>query len=381
MNKIMFSVTVGSSVAHVLRTRNVARNLLKKGYDVLYCTSHKALPFLKDYLGDQNIAINNTSAESSTSYIDKIDYATLANNENKIYQYYQPDIIIGDNGLICHLYQPDVPFIKILNRFEVELLGHGDSPFEFHELTLMRNQLETLVNSIRKKRQIPTPFIYSDYASPGSIINGPSFLVNDLQNYSYYFAGSNTALQVREKKYSHYENCLIFFGTGLRKTRINLISKVLKQIENRFKKIYVSYGTQLNIKDIYQPYNAIMKPLFDFLPDDVGLLICHGGYGILDSGVRAGVPIIMLPFSPEHLSNAHQIEKQGLGFNLGIYDKNTFQGRSQQIQVNWSQFEHALDNFHRLKPYHNITELISEGSKLNTIVEDFINKNTSSYTG
>jgi UDP-N-acetylglucosamine:LPS N-acetylglucosamine transferase len=381
MKKIMFSVTVGSSVAHVLRTRTVARNLLKKGYDVLYSTSHKALPFLKDYLGEQNIAINNTSAESSTSYIDKIDYVTLANNEHKIYQNYQPDIIIGDNGLICHLYQPDVPFISILNRFEVELLGHGDSPFDFHELTLMRNQLETLVNSIRKKRQLLTPFTYSDYASPPAIINGASFLVNDLQNYSYYFAGSNTALQVREKKYSHYENSLLFFGTGLRETRLDLISKVLKKIENRFKKIYVSYGTKLNIKNIYQPSNAIMQPLFDFFPDDVGLLICHGGYGILDSGVWAGVPIIMLPFSPEHLSNSYQIEKQGLGFNLGIYDKNNFQGRSEQIQVNWSQFENALDNFHQLKPYHNITELASKGSRLNTIVEDFINQHTSSYTG
>lgn len=348
MIRIMFSVHVGDSMAHVFRTRVVAKQLVSNGYEVIYSVPSKAQKYLQGYIDKDHICFNDQSYSYAQfpNYSDVFSmYYQHALVEFDIYQQYRPDVVIGDTGLLACSYKPEVPFLKILNRFYVELdSDYMASPYSAREKILIRSQVEELINQTRRRLGVIDEFTYHEFACPPALINGASYFTKDIPS-SYERVGINMALNSRTYYQPDRKNCFVAFGTGLSSNRIGLASKILEKIEPRFDNIYVSYGTKIRGSDLYQPHNAIMKPLFTELPSNLGMILCHGGWGIIHLGISLGIPIVAFPFQIEQYSNAYHIEKLGVGINVGNYNKANFRGLYEEIQIDWERFETALNVF------------------------------------
>jgi UDP:flavonoid glycosyltransferase YjiC (YdhE family) len=379
--KVMFSVHVGDSMGHVFRTRDVARYLLCKGYDIVYSVPRKAIPFLDGYVEKKYIRLNDQNYSYAqlpfrTSSIVN-DYYRHALTEKEIYEQYRPDFLVGDSGLLTCTYRPEKPFLKIFNRIYVELGDEDmDSPYSMIERNLIKAQAETVINETRSLLGIVQDFKYNEFASPPALVNGASYFLDDLKPI-YRRVGINMRLKLWENGQPHLSNCFVSFGTGLTKDRAVLVSNILEHLEQRFEKIYISFGTKIRKDELYQPANAIMKPIFDTVPPDIGVLVCHGGYGIIHLGIELGIPIISIPFQFEHYSNSCRMEKLGAGINAGTYNPANFKGIYQTFEVDWDKFWNAIDNPKSIRKVKEVKDdFKSKGDNLlGKYVEEFILSN------
>ncbi len=376
MSKIMFSIHVGDSIAHVLRTRGLANYLSSKGHKIAYSVPQKAADFLTGYIPNESIYFNNQNysyARFATQPNEADNYFEHAQNEAVVYEQFQPDIIIGDPGLITHVYKPKTPLLKIVDRFYLEIATTVESPYTPAEKEIIRGNAEDVINNTRKRLGILDNFAYYEAVQPPALINGASYFTEDFA-VSYKRIGNHMALNPGKIQQPSLENCFVAFGTGLAEHALDTASAILRHIESRFRKIYVSFGNKIDKNQLYQPSNAVMRPLFNEVPENLGSLICHGGYGIIHLGIQLGIPVIVTPFQIEQYSNAYHLEKLGVGINAGKYDKSNFKGLYEKIQVDWGLFDSALDNLPTIRKISHITDKFELSENLLfKHTEEFIN--------
>jgi UDP:flavonoid glycosyltransferase YjiC (YdhE family) len=346
LKKILISVHFGDSIAHVLRTRIIAKDLISKGYDVRICIPSKGIPYFKTYVDLNNLFITDqyySYAKFPYAQNNEENFLQHAQSEFAFYKEFKPDILVGDTGIISFSYDPKIPFAKILNRFYIELGGNFDSPYSQLEKSVIKNQVERMINSTRGKLGLSDEFKYEDFISNPVFVNGSSFFVEDIA-FPYKFVGINMKLTSSPIINKKSKICLVILGTGFTDERTHTASEILKFIENRFTKIYVSYGEKIKEISLYHPQNAIFEKSFNKVPDNIGLLICHGGFGTIHLGIQMQVPMIITPWQIEQFSNASRVERLGWGVNIGKYDKKTFMGINQKMDIDWEKFVFFLNN-------------------------------------
>ena len=308
MNKIMFSIHVGDSMAHVLRTRGLARYLSSKGHQIAYSIPQKATEFLVGYVKDENLYFNDQNysyARFASQPGQAEGFSMHAERETALYEQFQPDLIIGDPGLITHAFKPAVPLLKIVDRFYLEIATEVESPYTDSEKEIIRRNAEDVINKTRESFGISEKFSYDEAVNPPALINGASYFVEGF-GAPYKFMGNHMVLKSEKVKQPDYGICFVSLGTGFAEHMLDTASAILKRIELHFKKIFVSYGTRIKKDQLYQPSNAVMVPIFDDVPENVGVLICHGGYGIVHLGIQLGIPVIVVPFQIEQYANAYR---------------------------------------------------------------------------
>lgn len=363
-------------MAHVLRTRELANYLSSKGHKIGYSVPRKASEFLVGYVNNESIYFNNQNysyARFATQSNELDDIFEHVNKEAATYERFHPDVIIGDPGLITHAYRPETPLLKIVDRFYLEIATAAESPYTNNEKEIIRKNAENVINTTRRRLGIFDDFTYYEAVKPPALINGASYFVEGFDA-SYKFIGNHMALKSTKVQQPDYRNCFVAFGTGLAEHMLGTASAILKYIESRFRKIYVSFGTRIKKDQLYQPSNAVMAPMFNKVPENVGVLICHGGYGITHLGIQLGIPVIVTPFQIEQYSNAYRLEKLGVGVNAGTYDKSNFKGLYEKIQVDWDKFGFALDNLSAIRKIIHITDQFELSENLLfKYTEEFIN--------
>jgi|GEM_PF-3279639 len=344
--KIMFSVQFGDSIAHVLRTRWIAHKLKQDGHLIKYIVSGRAHHLLDGYLKVNDISDNRQSY--GFSRLDPINilknkFADRAVIEYLLYSEFNPDIVIGDMGLIPSVYCNDKPLIKIINRFFVDLYSPCDSVLDRYICGTLIQQIEDLVNHARRRIKITANFKYAELFKGNALINGlPSFV--DLK----YPIGKVIGIKIGIKMPSNFtpDNDVVFisFGTGSGNNKQNKIKKVLSIVTKYYKKIYLSTGKDVDIESLDLPRNVTAMRLYDTLPSDVGSLICHGGYAAIHMGMILNIPIYILPFQIEQYSNGCRLEQMNLGKQFGIIEQKQFLGLSHNIKIDWHGFEAAISD-------------------------------------
>ena len=344
--RILISIHYGDSIAHVLRIRDLIKELVQRNFEVVVSVPQKAKNYLKGYIDKENVYFsgqNYSYAMIPYSQDFGSNFSEHAKSEYRLYCQYEPDIIIGDTGFVTHSYKPNIPFLKILNRFYVEIGSDIDSPFSSDQKKIIKKQTEKIVNNARKQLGFPNNFQYEEFIKPKVFINGASYFVNDISE-KYDFIGINMALNSCVKENRDPRKCFVVLGTGFSSRRTKEVSKLLHHLEKHFSQIFISYGMNVKKNEFYIPENTCAKRFFKKVPNDIGLIISHGGLGTIHLGIQMQVPIIALPMQIEQYSNAYRLEKLGWGINIGKLSSVEFGGLKQEIQIDWDLLDKALQN-------------------------------------
>lgn len=342
--KIMFSTQFGDSIAHVLRTRGLAQRLKGDGHKIRYVVSDRAFPYLKGFLDIEDIADNRQSY--GYSRLEPIEtlcekFAERVVCEYGIYGQFKPDVVIGDMGLVPSAYCDGTPLIKIVNRFFVDLHSRATSVFNESQRMLLTKQVELLVNSGRNAIHCRPHLTYSDFFQTRVLVNGIPSFVGDLPPNSRSIGiklGMSSPSTFRPDR----SVAFVSLGTGTGHNKAETAHELLNILKTRFRKIYVSIGYDPHSISLSLPSQAIMKPFFSCMPDDVGCIICHGGYGAIHAGLLLGIPIFVLPFQIEHYSNGLRLEQIQAGLQFGFYDKDDFLGILQTLSLDWDRLVSAI---------------------------------------
>ena len=342
--KIMFSVHVGDSVAHVLRIRGIASYLASCGHQVLVSSSSKGMPYLNGWLPSESVVCNDQRyslgfAPQTKSL--KSRFKEHALNEAVVYSRFRPDLIIGDTGLVSTAYVTSTPSIRILNRFYLEIAENFSSPFSPSEKARIRSDFEALVNNARIELGNRRIFDYSAFIQPPVILNGETVFVDDLPSI-YVRSGVYSELPFMRSRTPDRSVCFCTLGTGFSETRRPLLQRLVEVLGQVFRHVYVACGVSFDPESIELPSNVTAKRRFNQLPPDVGFVVCQGGYGVIHIALSHGLPLVCVPLHIEHYSNSWHVERNGFGINTGFFDRANFRGLYQKIEIDWDQLQYSV---------------------------------------
>lgn len=378
--KIMFSIHVGDSIAHVLRTRGVAKKFFDDGHDVLYVVPKKVHNYLNGYLPTELIVDNSQSyGFSRLENINKLseNFCKRATVEYYIYKSFRPDYVIGDMGLVASSYCIETPLIKILNRFPLELYFGENTALVKHQRKIIISQIENIINNTRASLNINKIFKYSDFILSPIICNGDEkFIGYKLPNMN--IVGLRSGISFSNNYKPRNSTVFVSLGTGDAPSKSNLVQQLLKIISPIFDKIYLNIGIGMRSSTINIPKHVIVKSLFKEFPWDVGCLICHGGYGIVHVGLLRKIPTFVFPFHVEHLCNAHRLSSLGGGTNLGNLSCEKFSGLTHRIEYDFNKFNESLA-FRNGQDVQNVEVKLCTDEEIYTSIREMIT-NYNSYT-
>jgi UDP:flavonoid glycosyltransferase YjiC (YdhE family) len=351
--KVLFSIHKGHSIAHVLRTREMAKDLYQLGHNVLYSISSDGYDLIKGYLPRKFIFFNDQKYSFDCIPF-KGDISTLfythAKSEKILYAEFKPDCIIADTGAVVHAYCPREPFAKIIDRFYCEIGLEIESAFSPIEKAIITSQAELLINATRKRLGLKANFLYDDFLKPPIFVDGSLTLLQDIDSEKYFLVGPNFSLKMPTNHSPQVNTCLVTLGTGISNQVIGDINKLLSLLEKFFRKVYVSAGFKIDIDKIYHSNKINTRPVFNELPPNIGVVVTHCGTGSMHLAISLDVPIIGIPMHIEQYSNAYNMEKHGYGINVGLINRGMkFKGIYERPLINWSLLKNSLMNIHNIR--------------------------------
>ena len=342
----MFSVQFGDSIAHVIRTREIANYLNDNGHEIVYLVSSRGFPFLKGYLNATSIIDNNQSYGFSRleafATLEK-KFCDRVKKEHSVFKEFRPDLVIGAFGLSASAFCPRNRLIKIINRFFLDIGNNEYSSFSISQRNILTQQFESLVNAGRRTINIRDEFRYEDFLNGFVLVSGakpfvafsPANAIN---------IGFTVGMSFPENFVPDKKTVFVLSGTGQGLNKADVVNKIIYILKDRFNKIYISTGANCHINSNKWPSNIIAKPFFKSVPDDVGTIICNGGNGAIHLGLALGLWIIVLPFQIEQYSNGKRLEEMGCGRNYGKVPNNNFKGFIQEVDIDWHKFNDEVGN-------------------------------------
>lgn len=360
--KVMFSIHVGDSLAHVFRTRGLASKMIFAGHKIKYIAPKHVHKYLNGYVPKEFIVEDSQHfGFSRLEAIDKVvvNFCEKAASEYYIYKSFCPDVVIGDMGLTASVYCIDKMLIKILNRFPLEIGVGKNSSLTTWQRQVIVSQIEAMINQARKILGIDKHFEYSEFLSPQTIIHGSSSMVEYIMP-NMIPIGYLGRLRLSNSFTPNPSNVFISFGTGVSPNKEAILQEIINIIEPKCDKIYVGLGKSYYTNKNNFPKRADIRPIFKEFPSDAGCLICHGGYGILHSGLLAGVRIHAFPFHIEHLCNSERLVALRRGYNHGYLKEGTFGGLTHEIEYDYESFYTAFDLMPEIVPMSQSQELCTD---------------------
>lgn len=336
-HKIMFSLHVGNSVAHILRTRHLAQLLLRNGYDVVYPMPDRALRCVAGFVPQTSIRSNEQNySYASAPFKDHLaeGFVRHAHREYDIFLKEKPALLIGDTGLVAHSYRPEVPFVKILKRFYIEVgVPSMASPYNPRQRQTIREDAEGLVNLARRRIGLSESFTYSDFISDHVVVNGADSLLPDLPR-GYIRAGMTMEMKTHPQPARTPTACLLQLGTGFDELHhVGLAQHIVDIVTPLFKRVYVCCGNVIAPRTLRVPESVVLQRMLAVIPDDVGIVVSHGSYASVHLALKAGLPIVTMPFQIEHFSNAWHIQRLNRGLSLGTLGDGPFRGLFHRVGV------------------------------------------------
>ncbi len=367
--KVMFSIHVGDSIAHILRTRGVAKRMLAAGHSILYLVPRHVHSYLVGYVpheclvdDSQNYGFSRRESFDTLA----VKFCEKSASEYKVYKSFNPDVVIGDMGLTASVYCIETPLIKILNRFPLELDRGDTSALSGRQRQYIVSQLELLINRARSALGIKKSFSFSDFLSTPTILHGAKCIV-EYSMPNMVAVGFRSGIRLPDNFKPDPSNVFLSLGTGVSPNKETVARRILQIIESKCDKIYIGVGARESLAQLPFPKRAIVKSMFEEYPPDAGRLICHGGYGIIHIGLLASVRIDAFPFHVEHFCNAERMVALCGGNNYGSLTVGEFQGLEHEINYDYERFQANYEKVHDAGFLSPLIELCSDGDLCHAI--------------
>lgn len=158
---------------------------------------------------------------------------------------------------------------------------------------------------------------------------------------------------------------LSFGGTGFDKEKLINIALALVDAQYR---VVVTTGTVCEPGDFPPKKNLYVAK---FLPSDevckkVDLVVCHGGHGTMMGAIKAGKPVVAVPFNPDQVVHSTRMQELGVAktlMKLNLIDvKNIFTFNWKAIEDKGKRIDpqtvvHAVkDVFANISRYHEANQ-------------------------
>lgn len=312
--KIYFSVHAGDSLSHVLRTVEVAQELQDRGHKVLYGSS----PWTQEYVKAFELDFTSTNQKvghtdlAKRSGVEEIDLlAEMVKRESQIISYFKPDLVVADPGIAASLFDRELPKVRVLHGIYL----HLNSPNSCFDGTTKRNvrlEIERVVNAVAEKTGLNPIFKYEDLFSGKVVVPG----IKEFEIRGEYpnatFVGPMVMGEVGPEGDSSVG--YITLGTGNKDGK--LLNRLLESTRGRFSKTYVSIGRWLDCDLDTEGHNMQAERLFNGMPKDAGIVICHGGHGTVYQALCSGKRIVAVPYNLDQLVQGQNLERTFTGVQV-----------------------------------------------------------------
>lgn len=333
---LFFPLEIG--IAHIARSLALAEELHQRGYNVIF-----ALPKRKQSL------FKNTSVKmvdilpyaeiDSLGFLPQLQNADFLEKhtraELKLFAKYKPDIVVVDFRLTA------LASARITNTPIVYVSGGGGLPYGsyipnfWHLPKPFRNVFSAIIQHLlwQQKKQFLHRFLHigksygKQYDLP-QFIRNMRYIVPEIPTYLPQVNQNITVSHVGLLEWRGFENLpspgwlskikrngktiyITFGGTGFDKTKLVRLATTF--VDQGFR-VIVSTSVIAEPADFPQHPNLFVAK---YLPGDavcarVDAIICHGGYGTMMQAVKAGIPVIAIPFNPDQLLHALRFDELGL---------------------------------------------------------------------
>lgn len=99
----------------------------------------------------------------------------------------------------------------------------------------------------------------------------------------------------------------VTLGTG--NGQKQLLEEVVRICASRFEKLYVSAG---HIEGI-EGKNVDARRFYEGIPEDAGVVVCHGGHGTVYQAMHAGKRMVVVPLNLDQVGQAYNAERCEVG--------------------------------------------------------------------
>lgn len=311
--RIYFSIHAGDSIAHLTRTVGVAKELQRRGHSISYASSPwtqahvetHGLPFVStnQLVGHRDVA--KLFIEREVSLLSK-----MIETERENIRAFNPDLIVADPGLHANLLSETIPKIRILHGLYLHLFSPKGSLKRKREVTC--SIIEGILNRVAKKCGLPTIFKYEDLFSDRVIVPGvKKFEISDtIPNVRYI----GPIIYPSKKSKGDPSIAYITMGTGNK--NFAFLQDILTKTKNKFEKTYVSTGNWPSPAFDLAGHNAVVRSFFKGIPEDAGLVLCHGGHGTVYQALYSNKKIIAIPYNLDQLVQGCNLVRTNTGLSL-----------------------------------------------------------------
>lgn len=332
---LFFSTEAG--LAHITRSLAIAQELQKRGHRIFFATGskHELVKKVNIKPVQTLVSLNEgLTPEVILKWKDAQFIKKVAISDKKIIEKYKPDCIVidfrspavaaslttnlpiffitGSGGLPggCHLPTIGIPkFIhKLIEPTMQKLIWNAKKPF-YETIVSVANQLGAKVelNDLKTSLQYIVPEIstYLPNQDKNLTINyvGPIFW-NHFNTYK-----PDWLKNMKPDRKTVY---ITFGGTGYDGSK--LISLAENLVDAGFR-VIVSSSTIADPKQFPVKKNLYVADYVDgtLTCTIADVIVCHGGYGTMMQALRAGKPVVAIPYNPDQLIHAFRVQELGLG--------------------------------------------------------------------
>lgn len=333
---IFFPIEIG--LAHILRSYSVADELSKRGHRAIF-----AIPKRKHYLFqaggnvelvDIDSYIEDDFKVKMSAFREKEFVRRMLDLEIALIRKYHPVAVIVDFRLTA-LAASEICGVKTFSITNGDALPHGSylpNP-GFHPILFRLGM--PLIQKVFDlgTRLFLRPLLVALHERKPDITQDQWFrkveyIVPEPKNYFAPCASDLTIHYVGPLFWNQFDSpipswlsninrdgktiYLTFGGTGFDKQKLRDLA--YKLVESGYR-VVVTTGSICDPKDIEARDNLFVAK---FLPGDkvsqkVDLVVCHGGYGTMTDAVKAGIPMLAIPFNPDQILHATRMEELGVG--------------------------------------------------------------------
>ncbi|WOD37324.1 hypothetical protein [Nodosilinea sp. E11] len=326
--KILIVAHIGETLGHLVRGISIAKELEKRGIEVSFAASDRAISLLKEnfnlHVLSWNFSHNSFEPNNPTSETLK---AILLSNKNllELLETHRPNLIIGMPGIftaqvalkigIPHLSVMHGPYLSPL----IPIKGFTESETKIIEST-QQLFVSGCVDSIRRhlSKSLNLPYsTYQEYLETERIfVPQPNLFIQPADNIQLVnFINASLGEPFRGEERDLREACHITFGSG----SCTDLTKIVHLARQFFPRLVVSCGTNKLEK---VPDQVDVQPFISSfsLAGRVRAVISHGGIGTVGTFAASQTPQLIIPTDCDqanmtiytrHTGIAHSVGKSG----------------------------------------------------------------------
>ncbi|MBI2548840.1 hypothetical protein HYW21_05815 [Candidatus Woesearchaeota archaeon] len=309
--KIYFSVHAGDSLSHVLRTLGVAKELQARGHMVSYGSSAWTKSFVAKEgvpycCTNQVVGHSDFAKKKSALFLEEL--VVQVETERKIIEEINPQLVVADPGLSASFLGGSFHLVRVLHGMYLHLVS-SHSAYSSQRRRETVSYLEEIAHEVEDRLGLPKTFAYDDLFTTPVVVPGVREFEISSPDFPAHFIGP----MVHYLPIHRIEKgvCYLTLGTGNRDDR--LLQRIVSLTKDLFKKTYIATGYHFQTQLDTTGHEAEVKAFFHHIPEDVDLVICHGGHGTVYQALLGNKRLLVIPLNLDQLCQAYNVMRTGAG--------------------------------------------------------------------